>query len=153
MLIDRIEALATAAGALIKSRVAALRALVFGASGSLADLPTTDKTSIVASLIEIYSQLGSGGLTETQVQALVADAIADLVGTAPGTLDTIQEIAAAIGTNEGAIATLTTAIGNRVRYDAAQSLTGPQQAQARANINAVENVDTDFVAQLNAAAA
>jgi hypothetical protein len=35
-----------------------------------------------------------------------------------------------------------TAIGNRVRYDASQSLTAPQQAQARSNINAAPSSTT-----------
>ena len=151
---NRLSALATATGALIKTRVDGLRTLVFGGAGSLANLPTADKTSVLAALIEIHGQLGAGGgLDEAAVQAIVEDAIAELVGAAPGALDTIYEIAAAVGANDGAIAALTTAIGNRVRFDAAQALDAGQKTQARDNIGAAENVDTDFVALLEAGAA
>ena len=51
-----------------------------------------------------------------------------------------------------------TAIGNRVRFDAAQSIDATGQAQARANIGAaaaadIGDADHDFVADYNAAKA
>ena len=54
------------------------------------------------------------------------------------------------------IAALTAAIDKRVRFDAAQTLTVPEQTQARSNIGAVAATDigdtnTDFVAIFNAA--
>lgn len=149
----RLQAFATAVGDLIKTRVSAVRTLILGGAANLSTLPTTDKTSILAALIEIHGQLGSGGLTEAQVNSLIGDAIADLVGTAPETLDTIQELATAAGAADSAVQGLLTAVGNRVRFDAVQTLTAPQRAQARANIGAVEDVDTDYVALLTTAAA
>ena len=49
-------------------------------------------------------------------------------------------------------------MANRVRYDAAQALSAPQQAQARDNIGAqaaadVGDTDHDFVADYNTAKA
>jgi len=48
------------------------------------------------------------------------------------------------------------AVNKRVRYDAAQALTAPEQAQARSNIGAVASADVgdtafDFVAAFEAA--
>ena len=73
----------------------------------------------------------------------------------PAALDTLDELAAALGDDANFAATTTTALGNRVRFDAAQTLTGPQQVQARSNIGAAGSVEvgdtsTDFVATFNA---
>lgn len=66
----------------------------------------------------------------------IATAIANLVATAPTTLDTLNELAAALGNDPNFAATIATALGYRVRFDAPQTLTGPQKAQARDNIGA-----------------
>jgi hypothetical protein len=58
----------------------------------------------------------------------------DLVHAAPGTLDTLKELADAIGDDPNFAATMTAALGNRLRFDAAQSLTTGQKAQAVANL-------------------
>jgi len=76
---------------------------------------------------------------------------------APATLDTLDELAAALGDDPNAITTITTALGNRVRTDtAAQGLNGTQQSNARTNIAAqasseIGNTATDFVAIFEAA--
>lgn len=59
-----------------------------------------------------------------------------LVGTAPSTLNTIYELAAALQGEQAVVDTLTSAIGNRLRVDSAQGLNSIQQAQGRANLNA-----------------
>jgi hypothetical protein len=59
---------------------------------------------------------------------------ADLVGSAPATLDTLKEIADALGSDPNLAATLTAALGLRLRVDATQNLTAAQQAQAIANL-------------------
>lgn len=79
-----------------------------------------------------------------------------VVDAAPAALDTLNELAAAIGDDANFAATVNTALTNRVRVDAAQALSGPQQAQARANIGAVAAADigntaTDYVAVFEAA--
>ena len=53
---------------------------------------------------------------------------------APTALDTLNELAAAIESDQSGIAGLVTAVGNRIRYDASQSLTSPQQVQACLNM-------------------
>lgn len=66
--------------------------------------------------------------------AFVKTAISDLVASSPTTLDTLNEIAAALGNDPNFSATITAALGNRLRVDAAQGLSGGQQAQGRSNL-------------------
>lgn len=56
------------------------------------------------------------------------------MASAPAALDTLNELAAAIGNDANYAATVTTALAARLRVDAAQSLTEPQAAQGRANL-------------------
>lgn len=90
-----------------------------------------------------------------KVVALLAAQRAEITGTAGAALDTFGELAAQMVADEGAAASLAIAVGNRVRFDAAQTLTAPQKAQAIANIGAISAADigdvtTDFVALFNA---
>ena len=54
---------------------------------------------------------------------------------------TLNELAAALGNDPSFATTIATEIANRVRFDAAQTLTGPQQTQARSNIGAAAASD------------
>lgn len=76
------------------------------------------------------------GLNTNQVATMAAiqAAIANLVNAAPTTLDTLKELADAIGDDPNFTATMTAALGNRVRFDAAQSLTAGQITQAISNL-------------------
>lgn len=69
---------------------------------------------------------------QSHAQALVNA----LTAASPATLDTLAEIAAALGADPNFAATMTAALAARVRVDAAQSLTVGEQAQARSNIGA-----------------
>ena len=71
----------------------------------------------------------------------IATAIANLVGTAPETLNALNEIANALGNDPNFATTVLAALGNRVRFDAPQTLTDPQKAQARENIGAAAQSD------------
>lgn len=86
-----------------------------------------------------------------KVDAELAARLASLVDAAPGALDTLNELAAALGDNPNFATETATALGNRVRVDAAQSFDATQRAQARSNIGAASATDvgdtsTDFVA-------
>lgn len=73
----------------------------------------------------------------TAQAAAIAAAINSLVSSAPGTLDTLAEIATALGSDPNFATTITSLLAARVRVDtAAQGLTGTQQSNARANIGA-----------------
>jgi len=75
----------------------------------------------------------SGYATETYVNT----AVSNLVDSAPGTLNTLNELAAALGDDASFSTTTATALGNRVRVDtASQGLTSTQKSNARTNIGA-----------------
>jgi hypothetical protein len=64
-------------------------------------------------------------------------AIANLVDSAPNTLDTLNELAAALGDDPNFATTTSTALGNRVRVDINnQGLSSTQKSNARTNIGA-----------------
>jgi len=64
-------------------------------------------------------------------------AIANLVDSAPNTLNTLNELAAALGDDPNFATTTSTALGNRVRVDInTQNLTTTQKSNARTNIGA-----------------
>lgn len=99
---------------------------------------------VTASTTKTYSS--------SKVNAQIDAAIAAIIDGAPGTFDTLKEIADYIASDTTGMAALTTAVNNRVRYDAAQVLTVPQQIQASTNIG-VGDITTDFVAAYNTAKA
>lgn len=69
-----------------------------------------------------------------QVQTLIANAVNALVNGAPAALDTLAEIADRFAAEDSDQAALWAALAVRLRVDAAQSLTSPQQAQGRSNL-------------------
>lgn len=134
-----------------------LRTLINGNAADLSALTTTAKTSLVAAVNELVaavtdaSSIDDSGTSTTsswsstktsdEINAAVQDAVTGLINGAPAALDTLEEIANALGDNANLAATLTADIANRVRYDSAQSLTAPQQSQARTNIGAASAAD------------
>ena len=152
---SRLTLLTQAIGADIKA--------LLSTRGSLTALTTTAKTSLVAALNELHASIqelvtsgagidddaGSDVTTATwsasKISAEIAAAISALVDDAPTALDTLKELADALGDSEDAISGLVTAVGNRVRFDSAQTLTTSQQNTACSNIG-VGNPETDFVA-------
>ena len=151
-----------------------IRTLTNGNAADLAALNTTAKTNLVAALNELKAELdsvaSSGGATindasttsttqtwsVSKISSEIQAALNDLADGAPAALDTLNELAAAIGDDANFAGSITTALAARVRTDtAAQGLTGTQQSNARTNIGAasaadVGNTTTDFVATFNA---
>ena len=169
---SRIIALAQAMGTDVKALTAV--------QGSLSALGTTTKTSLVAAINELKTALdnavtggvtiddaaGDGATGVTWSADKIVDAIEvaktavknDLTAGAAAALDTLSELAAALNNDPAFAATIAAEIANRVRFDAAQTLTQPQMAQARANIGAqsaaaIGDPDHDFVADYTAAKA
>ena len=144
----RIVALAQAIGADVKTLTTA--------QGSLSALGTTTKTSLVAAINELITLIdegggapindsaGNGATTVTWSADKIFDSIAEarvalkdeLVNGAGAALDTLNELAAALGNDPAFATTIAAEIANRVRFDSSQTLTSPQQAQARTNIGA-----------------
>lgn len=159
---DQIVSLAQAIGADIK----ALKTT----DGNLSSLSTSTKTSLVAAINEIYTLVGNGGVTINDVStssttqtwsaskstAAIAAAIStlqnSLVNGAGAALDTFKELQDALGADASFSTTVATALGNRVRYDAVQSLTAPQQLQALTNLG-VGDPTHNFVTDYNTAKA
>lgn len=65
---------------------------------------------------------------------MLRTAVAGLVGASPAALDTLVELAAALGNDANFSATMTAALAARLRVDAAQGLSTGQQAQGRENL-------------------
>lgn len=93
--------------------------------------------------------------TTAYADAAAATAAAAVVASAPGTLDTLDELAAALGDDANFATSTATALGNRVRVDASQSFTSGEKVQARANIDVYSTGDigdptTNFVTTFEA---
>ena len=155
----RIADLATRLATECKS----IRTLVNGNSADLSALTTTQKTSLVAAINELKTAIDNAGssitisdstTTTTQVwssskvSAAIAQAKSDLVSGAGAALDTLSELAAALGNDASFASTVTTALGYRLRFDAAQTLTAGQKTQACTNLG-IGEPDTDFVTAFN----
>lgn len=79
--------------------------------------------------------------TQLATTAFVAAALAALVNSAPAALDTLNELAAALGNDPAFSATIAAALGNRLRFDAAQSLSGGQKTQLQSNAGLLIGTD------------
>lgn len=162
----RIQDLATRIATECKS----MRTLINGNATDLSALTTTAKSNLVAAVNELKagleaSQLAAGAQIDdseinstsktwsvNKITSEITDAVNAVLNGAPSALDTLEELAAAIGDDANFAATITDALGNRVRTDtAAQGLTTTQRENARTNIGAdittaqIGNPDTDFV--------
>ena len=138
-------------------------------AGNLANLSTTDKSSLVAAINELQAAVASNVIDDGQVATTstyssskivtLLDALkAEILGGADAAYDTLLEIQQLLQSNTNGLDALLAAVNNRVRFDAAQALSAPEQAQARSNIGAVAsvdvgNTDTDFVAVFEGALA
>ena len=141
---------------------------VKGPTGTLTALTTTDKSSLVAAINELKAAIVTAVMIDdlqvsttttyssNKVVTLLDALKADILGGADPAYDTLLELQQALQNDQSGIAALTSAIDKRVRFDAAQTLTVPEQQQARTNIGAVAATDigdvaTDFVAIFEAA--
>lgn len=169
----QIQNLATEVATAVKT----VKSQVNGNAADLSALNTTAKTNLVAATNELLARLidlegdvaasssindsaATNSTTETysvsKIISTINAAIAALTNGAPTALDTLDELAAALGDDANFAATITTALGNRVRTDtASQGLNSTQQGNARTNIDVyskaeIGNPDTDFAAIFNA---
>jgi capsid protein len=132
-------------------------------AGNLANLTTTDKSNLVAAINELKAAVVSSAVIDdaniattstyssSKIVTLLDALKSEILGGADAAYDTLVEIQQLLQNSTSGLDALLAAVNNRVRFDAAQSLTEPEQAQARSNIDAVAasdigNTDTDFVA-------
>lgn len=90
--------------------------------------------------------------TSLGVAAAIAQAVANLVASAPGTLDTLNELAAALGNDPNYATTIATALTKRIRVDAVQTFTTGEKLQACQNLG-LGDPETDYVSVYNTAKA
>lgn len=148
---------------------------ILAAQGNLLTLSTTNKTSLVAAINELFGLIGTGGGSAViddsaasgsastysidKILALLNGFKQDILGGVPlAAFDTLVEISTYLASDQTATSGLVTAMANRVSVDVAQSFTTEQQAQGRANIGAfgapeIGNPDTDFLTIYNTAKA
>ena len=106
------------------------------------------------------SNSASHAATQQSIKAYVDAEVAGIVNSAPSALNTLDELAAALGDDANFATTTSTSLGNRLRVDtASQGLTGTQQANAitnlgitatKAELNYVDGVTSAIQTQLNA---
>lgn len=150
----------------LSQRIAAecksIRTLLNGNASDLSALNTTAKGNLVAAINEVRGMAGGGvAINDTtpsattvysssKTNSAISTAVSNLVNSSPTTLDTLKELADAIGDDPNYAATTATALGNRVRVDAAQTFTSAQQTQGQSNLGVystaqVGDVTTNFV--------
>lgn len=119
------------------------------AEGNITTLQTTvaGKPSI-DDAAKATDKVYSSSKVEDFVTQAVTKAKDDLINGADGTMDTLKELADAIGSNKDNITALQQLAGAHIRYDQAQTLTAEQKKQARNNIAAASIAD--LAAKLNA---
>ncbi|EIU7198913.1 MULTISPECIES: hypothetical protein [Pseudomonas aeruginosa group] len=132
-------------------------------TGNLANLTTTDKSNLVAAINELKAAVVSSSeiddaniaisstYSSSKIVTLLDALKSEILGGADAAYDTLLEIQQLLQNGTTGLDALLAAVNNRVRFDAAQTLSAPEQAQARSNIGAVAasdvgDTDTDFVA-------
>jgi precorrin-4 methylase len=137
--------------------------------GDLSVLTTVNKSNLVESINDIVTLLGTKAnaindasaidstddvWSANKITAVIEIAKTEvrnsLVDGASAALDTLSELATALGDDPSFATTIATGLANRVRFDAAQTLTALQKTQALTNIGAVAltdvgNFDSDLV--------
>ena len=134
LLQDNLTALVTQIGTdmgLVKDDIAAALAAiatlpsVASLINDAAGAGVTDKTWSADKLVSEFA---------AAITAAVAQAKTEIVDGAPAAYDTLLEIANYISTDQTQAAAILLALDNRVRFDAAQTLSAAEQEQAQANI-------------------
>ena len=98
-----------------------------------------EEVAVVSAEIPIIkdSESSSNALySSVKIVALIDALKQSIIAEAPEATDTLKEIYDLLAANGAELNDLTTKIGEKVRYDAAQALTAEQQVQASVNIGA-----------------
>lgn len=140
------------------------------AQGDLASLSTSAKASLVAAINELVDDVAnassiddaSASTTKSYSSQKTVDLLAalkaEILGGASGAYDTLLEIEQLLEGGTSGLDALMTAIGKRVRFDQAETLTGTEKQTARDNIGAqaasdIGDTTTDFVTAFETAIA
>lgn len=129
--------------------------------GNLSALGTSAKGSLVLALNEVLgvahaaqsaagaaindsAASGTTTYSSNEIILLIAALKTQILGSASSAYDTLVEIQGFLQGDDTSIGNLLTAVGNRIQFDAAQTLTAAQQLQACTNIG-VGDPTTNFV--------
>lgn len=158
----------------VATEIKTLRTQLTGnASGSLTGLTTTNKTNLVAAVNELDAAIealaaAEGGATiadgapatttvwsssktDSEIASKVSTAIAGVIDSAPGALDTLNELAAALGDDANFASTVTGQLALKAPL-ASPAFTGsPTAPTATAGTNTTQVATTAFVAAAIAA--
>ena len=74
------------------------------------------------------------------VKDAIDTAISNLVSGAPTALDTLNELAAALGDDAAFSTTITTALGNRLKFDSSQTLSSAEKTQILTNLGITSTI-------------
>lgn len=122
---------------------------------------TLDKTAVGLSNVDNTSDANKPVSTaqstaisaaQTAAETYADGLIASLIDSSPLTLDTLNELAAALGDDPNFATTISTALGNRLRVDtAAQGLSSTEKTNAKTNLDLqnVVNLDTSTTANIS----
>jgi hypothetical protein len=141
----RVDAVQALSGAQ-KNQAAANLGIAPGATANATDAALRDRASHTGeqAMSTVTGLLAA--LASKATPADIAVAVAGIVDSAPRALDTLKEFADALGNDPNFAATISTALGNRLRFDVAQTLTTGQKSQAAANLGVAPGAtanDTD----------
>lgn len=118
------------AGTFTKVTVDSKGRVTVGASATTSDI--SEGTNLYYTDARVLAYLGANNYA---TQSYVGTQIANLVDSAPGTLDTLNELAAALGDDPNFATTTATSLGNRLRIDiGTQGLSSTQQGYGRTNL-------------------
>jgi len=151
----------------IATEVKALRTLINGNAADLSALTTTSKTSVVSALNEVNAALATAGVqiddvtassstvySSTKTDAQISTAVSALVDSAPAALDTLNELAAALGDDADFATTITNALAGKASTShthVISDVTGLQTAlDAKADSADVGDTTTNYVTTFEA---
>ena len=133
------------AGTYTKVTVDSKGRVTVGASATTSDI--SEGTNLYYTDARVLSYLSANTYA---TQSYVNTQVSNLVAAAPATLDTLNELAAALGNDPSFATTISTALGNRLRVDINnQGLSGTLQGYGRTNLGlgtAATSNTGDFVA-------
>lgn len=123
----------------IATEVKSLRTLINGNAADLTALTTTSKTSLVSAINEVAASVGSAGASindtgtsttsvwsSSKTDSAITSAVAAVVDTAPTALNTLNELAAALGDDASFATNVTNLISARIATADAVALAGTQ---------------------------
>lgn len=153
----RTIALAQAIGAKIKE--------LLQTRGTMSELTTADKTSLVNAINEVKAAIGDAGagildsagdgdIAHTWSANKIHDELlaleSKIINGAPEALNTLLELATELQDQDSVVAGLINAVGNKVDFAQAQALTTAQKLQACTNLG-IGDPEVDLVAVFNTA--